>query len=243
MSASHPQSGASPCRTDRPAVGVVCMSYGVVVSDDVVVPVAPSSRLVVVARVVAVLVVVAAFAHWLTGPVERSLGDLLRGLESGEVTRIVLGVPAEEGMIGGFAQRVEWEGPGRDGYATYEVSTLPGEMKDEDALIVQAVPDSPASVVVERRDEYWFGPTGMRWNPLGIVHLVMLLVLIGGPQPRWATKWAWFWLSFLPLGWAVFLLLEPVPVWRRTPSYPPERRFTGGGCGSPPSSPRAFSPS
>ena len=168
MSASHPQSGASPCLTDRPAVGVVCISYGVV-SDDVVVPVAPSSRLVVVARVVAVLVVVAAFAHWLTGPVERSLGDLLRGLESGEVTRIVLGVPAEEGMIGGFAQRVEWEGPGRDGYATYEVSTLPGEMKDEDALIVQAVPDSPASVVVERRDEYWFGPTGMRWNPLGIV--------------------------------------------------------------------------
>jgi len=25
-----------------------------------------------------------------------------------------------------------------------------------------------------------------------------------------------------------FLLLEPVPVWQRTSSHPPERRFTGG---------------
>lgn len=42
-------------------------------------------------------------------------------------------------------------------------------------------------------------------------HTGMVVVLIAGRQSRVATKWAWFWLSFLPLGWAVFLLVEPVP--------------------------------
>jgi len=204
------------------------MSDGVVVRVDVVSPVAPPSRLVAVARVVAALVVVAAFAHWFTQPVERSLGDLLRGLEAGEVTRVVLGPATEEGMVGSFAQRVEWETSGRDGYSSYMVSTLPGEQVDEDSLIVQAVADSPGAVALERRAEYYMGPSGILWNPLGIAHLAVLLVLIAGPQPRRATKWAWFWLSFLPLGWVAFLLLEPVPVWARTPSHPPERRFTGG---------------
>lgn len=47
------------------------------------------------------------------------MGDLLRGLEAGEVTRLILGPATEEGMVGRFAQRVEWETSGRDGYATY----------------------------------------------------------------------------------------------------------------------------
>jgi len=204
------------------------MSSGVVVRDDVVTAVAPPSRLAVVARVAAALIVVAAFAHWFTQPVERSVGDLLRSLEASEVTRVVLGAPAEDGMMGSFSQRVEWETSGRDGYSYYTVSTLPGEQVDEDTLIVQAVAGSPGAVALERRAEYYMGPSGILWNPLGIAHLAVLLVLIAGPQPRRATKWAWFWLSFLPLGWVAFLLLEPVPVWARTPSHPPERRFTGG---------------
>jgi len=207
---------------------VIGMSDGVVVRDDVVTPVAPPSRLAVMVRVVAALVVVAVFGHWLSQPVERSLGDLLRGLEAGEVTRVVLGPPMEEGVNGAFSQRVEWEVPGRDGYATYEVSTVPGQRVDEDTVIMQAVADSPGAVVLERRVSSWPGPSGIQWNPFAIVHLMMLFVLIGGPQPRGATKWAWFWLSFLPLGWAAFLLLEPVLVWRRREFYPPERRFTGG---------------
>jgi len=116
---------------------------------------------------------------------------------------VVLGAPAEDGLMGSVAQRVEWETPGRDGYASYTVSTLPGEQVDEDSLIVQAVADSPVPVTLERRPEPYLGPSGIQWNPLGIAHLVLLLLLITGPQPRRATKWAWFWLSFLPLGWVV----------------------------------------
>jgi len=52
--------------------------------------------------------------------------------------------------------------------------------------------------------------------------------LILGPQPRLATKWAWFWLAGgVPLLWFAFVVLEPVPLWRRTPAAA-RGRLTGG---------------
>lgn len=55
-----------------------------------------------------------------------------------------------------------------------------------------------------------------------------LLLLIGGPQPWRATRWAWFWLALpvAPLGLlAYFLLGGPLGVAR--PRHP-NRRLTGG---------------
>jgi len=141
---------------------------------------------------------------------------------------VVLGPVPESGFEGQILQRVEWEVPGRNGYASYEVSTLTGAEVDEDALIVEAVEDSQAPVQLERRAEYYFGPTGVQWCPIGIVNLLIMVVVIAGPQPRLATKWAWFWLGFLPLGCAAFLVLEPVPLWQRQPALARQGRLTGG---------------
>ncbi len=58
--------------------------------------------------------------------------------------------------------------------------------------------------------------------------LVTLVLLITGPQPRWATKWAWFWLIGLSPMVAVFLLVEPVPVWQTEPLTGRPWRLTGG---------------
>lgn len=69
---------------------------------------------------------------------------------------------------------------------------------------------------------------GSRWEVYGLATLVCLGLLIFGPQPRWATKWAWFWLTLAvgPL-WLVFVLFEPVPLWIKQP-LPVVKRFTGG---------------
>ncbi len=67
------------------------------------------------------------------------------------------------------------------------------------------------------------------WGMLGTATFVTLLLLVFGPQPRWATKWAWFWLAIAvqPL-WLVFVLFEPVPLWIKQPLAPAASRLTGG---------------
>ncbi len=54
-----------------------------------------------------------------------------------------------------------------------------------------------------------------------------LVLLIEGPEPWWATRWAWFWLLPIPLALPAFLLLSgPIPL---LPSpRRPDRRLTGG---------------
>lgn len=67
----------------------------------------------------------------------------------------------------------------------------------------------------------------LAWSWAGIAGLATFILLVSGPQPRLATKWAWFWLMGIgPLGMA-FLLLEPVPVWLRD-ALPARQRLTGG---------------
>lgn len=66
-------------------------------------------------------------------------------------------------------------------------------------------------------------------NVSGLAGLAALIFLIAGPQPRWATKWAWFWLTcaMTPL-WVVFLVIEPVPLWVKEPQPQRSSRLTGG---------------
>jgi hypothetical protein len=72
----------------------------------------------------------------------------------------------------------------------------------------------------------WQVPT---WLGLfaALLFFASLFVLIGGPQPWRATRWAWFWLQMPPLGTIVFLLASGP-----TPGVPhprsPRRRLTGG---------------
>jgi hypothetical protein len=68
-------------------------------------------------------------------------------------------------------------------------------------------------------------------NAVGMSSLLLFLVgfalLVAGPQPWRATRWAWFWLLFPPVGSVVFVLLSGP-----TPGIPgprdPHRRLTGG---------------
>lgn len=71
-----------------------------------------------------------------------------------------------------------------------------------------------------------------------LVGLVLVLVLIGAPQPRYATKWAWFWVLLLPggLGALAWIVIEapwssranrhPEPLPHN--QQPEDRRLTGG---------------
>lgn len=77
------------------------------------------------------------------------------------------------------------------------------------------------------------GAPGSDDAPEVLIALAVLVALtatiIASPEPRFATRWAWFWLAAYVWPAAVaYLLLEPTAAWRREPVRAPGRRLTGG---------------
>lgn len=70
----------------------------------------------------------------------------------------------------------------------------------------------------------WMSPVG------GVLWVVAVLLLATGPEPRWATRWAWFWAFITPLGVVALPLfaLGSVPLPGRPAPRPPGHRLTGG---------------
>ncbi|MFD1717857.1 hypothetical protein [Georgenia deserti] len=159
-------------------------------------------------------------------PVDRPLHELFAGLERGDVETVTIVRPAQgAGASGGFP--VEWTGDGRPGRASYQLDTLDGSTAfDQGEEILEAAGRSPEAVEVTIRDHV--PETGVTWHLLGLAGVAALLLLVVGPRPRLATAWAWFWLAMsAPVVWLAFVVLEPMPFWRREPLNP-HRRLTGG---------------
>ncbi len=91
---------------------------------------------------------------------------------------------------------------------------------DAVAAVVQTAPTTDTATATGLTVQYYVGS--------GLASLVTLVLLVTGPQPRWATKWAWFWLLGTGPMSAVFLLVEPVPVWENGPLPARPTRLTGG---------------
>jgi len=192
-------------------------------------PVAPSGPAALTLRLGLLACFGLAVLHAWTLPAERLTGDLLVSLSDGNVETITIERPSAQ-VQGQMELRVDWsQRSGRDGYAYYAASTLPGDPQiDEGEAILMAAASSPAPVRVTTVEPMALR-AGIVVNWPAVVGLGAMLVLITGPQPRLATKWAWFWLAWaVPPLWAVFLLLEPVPVWRRTSVPARPQRYTGG---------------
>ena len=75
-------------------------------------------------------------------------------------------------------------------------------------------------------------------DPIGIVafvlHLAGLALLVTGPQPWRATRWAWFWLLLLPpVGSIAFLLLSGPTAGLPAPKVRPGRRSAAAASPDP----------
>ncbi|WP_432545060.1 hypothetical protein [Kineococcus sp. SYSU DK002] len=92
------------------------------------------------------------------------------------------------------------------------------------------------TVSVERRGDTGSSVTTTVWGVgvpgwvglLGVLQwLGAVVLLVRGPEPRWVSRWGWFWLSALPLGVTAFLVMSgPLPGRRYVP--PGLGRLRGG---------------
>jgi hypothetical protein len=195
----------------------------------------PSSRGALVVRVLIAIGLVIGLANVAAQPIERTTADLFMALQEGEVDSLTIerpgDLPTNVSMASGRL-RVEWSGSGRPGYATYAWTQGDPDVTDEGVLILDAAAEAGVAVKVGTVDPLWYS-SGTTWHPTAALALLagfaVLILLIVGPQPRLATKWAWFWLSvaITPL-WLVFVVLEPLPLWANRPQPLARNRLTGG---------------
>ena len=191
-----------------------------------------------------VAAVVVAVAVGLLGTHHASLDDLRTAIASGRVHGVRVAGTLPDGASGFATAYVRWSDGGFDRLTTVrQVSDLASRGGTGPDWVLGSIDAHLREVqgtgVLRIRHDDSARPTGgslfgielPSWVAgLGaLVWLLALIVLVGGPEPARATRWAWFWLlvsTLAPLTTVLFLVLgEPAP---RPSGEPSGRRRFGG---------------
>lgn len=172
-----------------------------------------------------------------------SLGQLVTALDSGEVQAVEVSPGLPPDASGSTTQTVQW----REGLLRYRATVVmvtpdsQGQATSRNGIpvrngfdIATDLRQTAPGVDIVRAGDLWSGSTIYGWwmpTWLGLLAaagaLGTLTLLVSGPAPWRATRWAWFWLISNPLGLTLFLVLSgptpPLPAPRH-----PARRLTGG---------------
>ena len=186
------------------------------------------------AGIVVVMLVLAGALHRTDAPLQALYDDVAAGRT--EAVQIVGGLASGEGYA---SQRLSWRTGLR--WWTAEVVAVRGDVGQQSLPTGERTTDDVASELrslapdltlqvqpYETGSTTVLGLRGPSWLgvPLLVLGLLGLGLLVGGPQPWRATRWAWFWLLSAPLGVLAFLLLSGP-----TPGLPaprdPARRLSG----------------
>ncbi|GAA5017342.1 hypothetical protein GCM10023258_03530 [Terrabacter aeriphilus] len=181
----------------------------------------------------------------LLGSSPATYGDLLDGVSGGGVSEVQVSGALPDGSTGYATVSLAWTDQNRNRFAqVVQVSdpsvAVPGGSQRTE-VVTRAVADElraldpSVRVVVTGWPESSTTFAGWRlpsWLPGAALALwvAALVLLANGPQPWWATRWAWFWALFSPAGVValpLFLLVSGPP-----PGVPETghtgRRLTGG---------------
>lgn len=185
----------------------------------------PPGRTAVVVRAVVAALVLASLVSGALAPRERNLSDLLWEVQEGMASSVTLTTLDGDADAQGVAV---WRFGPLTSWTRYEVQA--GDDVPDDLDMISGILEM-APGKVRLTEQAGLQPPVSSLVPLATLGpFAALVLLITGPQPRRATKWAWFWIGLVvpPLALA-FVLLEPVPLWSREGR--PRRaapRLTGG---------------
>ena len=179
----------------------------------------------------------------LTGTRTATWDELSTALDSGEVDHatVVGSVLSGEGVSGYSVVEVRW----RDGLVQRrtDVAQVVGPQEERPprgvhvvkGSVTRALHDIDAGVEIDvepLRGGAFTQVLGLRLEGAAataffLLGLSTLMLLVGGPEPERATRWAWFWLmaAAAPIACPAYLLLGGM---LRERPQPAPRRFTGG---------------
>ncbi|TXR51579.1 hypothetical protein [Quadrisphaera setariae] len=162
-----------------------------------------------------------------TGQRHSSYADLQAAIASGAVHHVSVTADLPAGSTGSALVEVSWREGWTKRIAEFRqvrgldagsVSSQDGEPVIHGDLDQVLRADRPDLVITRgERPGTWSDLLGWRVSiAVGLTALALGLaqtvVLIAGPAPWWATRWAWFWLSWTWVGTLAFLLLAgPTP--------------------------------
>ncbi|MGY1838968.1 MULTISPECIES: hypothetical protein [unclassified Modestobacter] len=189
--------------------------------------------------VLAVVWLAVAVAVALTGQRAASLDQLHLAIVDGQVAEVGVTEGLPPGSTGSTVQTAVWR-PGLVTYRTEVWEVSPGEQPPDGTrpAVTGGLADElrryDPGLRIVAQPEWWSWSEVLGWRVASWVGPVaflgaagVLVVLVGGPVPARATRWAWFWLAWTPVGPPAFLALSgPFP---GLPAPPPgARRLTGG---------------
>jgi hypothetical protein len=207
---------------------------------------AAGSRLRALWLALLALTMLATVVSLFTFPIEAQEGEFIHALRAGEITRVAVGHSDDFNSDTGFSSNssndfsdvaVVWVnrfGVRRKATLNYlmaldpllsnaEVGTIPPTPTVDAVASIAATARSlgaaPPSVV--RPDELPLG--GITWLP-GAVTVLMILIMLFGPQPRRTTKWGAFWAYTAPLNLGIFWALLRDSPWNDSMNRLPEPR-------------------
>lgn len=189
----------------------------------------PAGQLALVAlRLVLAGGLLVGWANLLARPQHTTIEQLLRDVGDGRTAAVTIERPSEG--LGGSNLDVHWSTGFWQRWATsYDVRRGSDDfaIAGNDVLdqLRQAAASAPRPVGIRIVPQN-VSRSYTNWTALFV--LLTLVLLIAGPDPTIATRWAWFWLgTAVPLSFAVFLAAEP---WftRDRVARAGARRLTGG---------------
>lgn len=171
-------------------------------------------------------------AHLLAKPQGTTVGQLLADVRVGRTASVTVERPPEGAIASGLD--VHWSTGFLQGWVTSD-AVRPGNgafvPTGNDVLgeLRQAAASARRPVQI-RTVPQTIPHSYTDWAALFVLltFVLTLVLLVAGPAPTIATRWAWFWLGIaVPVSWVVFLLAEP---WfsRHRADRSGARRLTGG---------------
>ncbi|QRY63977.1 hypothetical protein JVX90_07245 [Gordonia sp. PDNC005] len=165
------------------------------------------------ARWVALLVVIAGFASAAAACQPKAVDhdQFARDVHRGAVDTVLIDRQESSAVL---ISTVTWStGPfqwkkGAVSAAPVEVAEFKQRMSNE-GIDVEVALGAPKLISWPSRAPGWVV------SLLGLICIVTFLVMISS-TPRWANRWAWFWMLLAgQIGVLIYLLVEPEPPWRR----------------------------